>query len=122
MEWLARPLVSDGIVVVGPLDPARLTDADLLPIGLRMHAILDTVEMPRCEGRLIPAKLFDAMDELTDSLRHPRSSPPSLAEWLAVAREFGEYYGLAGAGPITVSPVYWRQAVEWLGAPLPAAE
>lgn len=114
LEWLARPLIADGVVVTEPLDPARLTDADLLPIGLRMHGIMDTFEMPRCEGRLIPAKLFDAMDRLTDSLRHPGSSPPSLAEWMTVAREFGEYYGLAGSGPITVGLEYWRKAQAWL--------
>jgi hypothetical protein len=64
MEWLGRPLVCDGAVVAGLLDPARLGDSDLRDICLRMHVILETVEMPRCEGWLIPRDLFDAIDTL----------------------------------------------------------
>ena len=114
MEWLARPLIADGVVVAGPLDPARLTDADLRSICQRMHAILDTVEMPRCEGRMLPVKLFDAIDTLASLVRHgPRLR---LAEWASVISEFGSYYGLAGAGPISVEPAYWGQAVSFVGA------
>jgi hypothetical protein len=47
VEWLSRPLVAAGVTVARPLDPDRLTDADLRGICLRMRAILDTVEMPR---------------------------------------------------------------------------
>ncbi len=113
MEWLARSLMADGVVVAGPLDAARLTDADLRSICQRMHAILDTVEMPRCEGRLLPVKLFDAIDTLASLVRHgPR---PRLAEWAGVISEFGSYYDLAGAGPIGVEPAYWRQAVAFVG-------
>lgn len=111
MEWLARPMVADGLVVAGPLDPSRLSDADLLSICLRMHAILDSVEMPRCEGRLIPTALFDAIDTLASQLRHPGPSPPLLSEWAAVIREFGAHYGLSGTGPIAVEPSYWSAAV-----------
>ena len=119
MEWLSRPLVADGVVVAGPLDPTRLTDADLRSICLRMHAILDTVEMTRCEGRLLPVKLFDAIDTLASLVRHgPR---PRMAEWAEVVQEFGAYYGLAGAGPIAIDLGFWRQAVSLVGA-VPDAE
>ncbi len=122
MEWLARPIVANGVVVAGPLDPARLTDADLRSICVRMHAILDTVDMPRCEGRLIPTKLFDAIDTLqsmvVNGLPSPTGQPtqPRLAEWADTVREFGVYYGLAGARPIAVDLEYWRAALAWLGA------
>lgn len=116
MEWLTRPLVADGHVVAGSLAPTRLTDADLRGICLRMHAILDTVEMPRCEGRLIPVHLFDAIDTLESMVCHGLPTPPRLADWVGVIREFGEYYGLAGVGPIAVDPVLWREVVSRFGA------
>ena len=115
MEWIVRPMVCDGAVVAEPLDPARLTDADLRTICLRMHAILDTIEMPRCEGRLIPLGLFDDIDTLESMVVHGHpspsghTSPPRLAEWAEVVREFGTYYGLAGAGPIIVDPALFRE-------------
>ena len=53
------------------------------------------------------------------------SSPPRLAEWLDIVREFGEYYRLSGSGPITIDPVIYRDvAVRYGGAQqneLPAA-
>ena len=114
MEWLARPLTANGVVVAGPLDPARLNDADLRGICVRMHAILNTVEMPVCEGRLMPAKLFDDIDTLASLVRHgPR---PELAEWEAVVQEFGAHYGLAGASPIAVDLAFWRDAMSLMGA------
>jgi hypothetical protein len=116
VEWLTRPLTADGVVVAEPLDPARLTDANLRTICTRMHAILDTVEMPRCEGRLLPVKLFDAIDDLAGRVMHPGDHPPRLAEWAAVIREFGAYYELAGVGPIPVDPALWHRAAAWLGA------
>src|SRR5262245_64916139 len=82
VDWLARPLVADGVEVAEPLDPARLTDGDLRSICQRMLAILDTVEMPRCEGRLLPAKLFDAIDTLASRVRH--GPQPRLTEWASV--------------------------------------
>jgi hypothetical protein len=39
MEWLARPLTCGSAVVAEPLDPARLTDADLRAICLRMNGV-----------------------------------------------------------------------------------
>lgn len=116
MEWLLRPLVADGVEAAGPLDPALLTDADLRSVCARMHAILETIEMPRCEGRLIPAPLFDAIDTLECRLRHPAPRLPRLAEWAETIREFGAYYGLGGTGPIVVEAPYWRAAVARSGA------
>lgn len=115
MEWLTRPLVCDGAVVAESLDPAKLTDADLRSICLRMHALLATAEMPRCEGRHLPLGLFNAIDTLADRVLHPRDEPPRLAEWAGVLREFGDYYGLVGTGPLTVDPACWRHAAMWLG-------
>lgn len=114
MEWLARPLTADGVVLAGPLDPARLADSDLRDICSRMHAILDTVEMSRCEGRLLPVRLFDAIDALAGLVRH--GPQPRLADWASVISEFGTYYGLAGAGPIAVESARWRQALSLVGA------
>ena len=116
MEWLARPVVADGVVLAEPLDPARLTDADLRNICLRMHVILETIEMPNCEGRHLPAKLFDEIDTLESLVIYGLPSPsglptaPCLADWAGVIREFGEYYRLAGAGPIAVNLKYWQEA------------
>jgi hypothetical protein len=96
MEWLQRPLVCAGVAVAEPLDPARLVDSDLRGICLRMHAILETIEMSRCEGRLIPVALFDAIDTLESMVLHSHRSPaghsrpPRLAEWLGVIRDFGD--------------------------------
>ncbi len=123
MEWLARPLVCDGAVVCGPLDPARLTDVDLRAICLRMHAIFHTVEMPRAEERWMPVELFDAIDTLESMVLHglPSSTgqpvPPRLAEWTGVIRKFGKHYQLAGRGPIAVDPdIYHEVAVRYSGA------
>jgi hypothetical protein len=102
MSWLVRPLTCDGRTVLGPLAPARLGDADLKDICLRMHAILRTIEMSRCEGRLLPRDIFDRMDTLESLVLHgPR---PRLLDWSGLIAEFGEYYRLAGAGPIPVDP------------------
>lgn len=110
MEWLARPLLADSVVVAEPLDPIRITDDDLKAICLRMSAILDTIERPRCEGRLLPVKLFDAIDTLTSDLQSSGDHPPRLTNWAETIREFGEYYALTESGPILVDPVYWREA------------
>lgn len=117
VEWLARSLVCDGDVVAGPLDPSRLADSDLRNICLRMHVILETIEMPRCEGRLIPVALFDALDTLEGIVLHGNPRPPRLAEWSGVVHEFGEYYQLAGSGHITVdSASYHKRAARYSGA------
>jgi hypothetical protein len=118
MEWLARPLLCEGVVVAGPLDPARLVDADLRAVCFRMHVIFDTIEMPRCEGRLMPINLFDAIDTLESVVLHGHRGPPRLAEWSGVIREFGGYYDLAGDGPIVVDPAIYREAAaRYLRAP-----
>jgi hypothetical protein len=115
MEWLGRSLVCDGAVVARPLDPTRLGDSDLREICLRMHVILETIEMPQCEGRLIPCDLFDAIDTLESMVLHGHPSPsghsrpPRLAEWAGVIRAFGAYYCLAGCGPIAVDPAIYRE-------------
>jgi hypothetical protein len=107
MSWLSRPLTCDGTTVLGPLDPARLNDGDLKDICLRMHVILDTIEMPRCEGRLLPRDLFDRMDTLESLLHHgPR---PRLSDWSGLVAEFGEYYGLEGTGAIPVDPAGFHE-------------
>jgi hypothetical protein len=123
MEWLARPLVCDGAVVAEPLDPARLTDADLRAICLRMHAVFHTVEMPRAEERWMPVELFDAIDTLENMVLHGhpspsgQRSPPQLAEWVGVIREFGAHYQLAGRGTIAVDPAIYREvAARYRGA------
>jgi hypothetical protein len=80
-----------------------------------MHVILETIERPRCEGRLMPGELFDAIDTLESMVLYGRPSPsghsglPRLAEWWGVVREFGEYYRLAGGGPIGVDPAIYRE-------------
>lgn len=83
-----------------------------------MYAILSTVEIPLCEGRLLPANLFDSIDTLADRLRHGPS--PKLSDWESVIVEFGAYYGLAGVGPITVELKYWREAALLVGTPTTA--
>lgn len=102
MEWLARPLICDNRQVEPPLDPAHLCDADLCSICLRMHVILETIEIPRCEGRHIPIPLFDDIDTLESMVLHGVPRRPQLNEWASVIREFGEYYSLHGNGPIVV--------------------
>lgn len=115
MEWLARPLVCDGAVAAEPLDPARLTDADLPAICLRMHAIFHTIEMPQAEERWMPVELFDAIDTLEGMVLHGRrspaghTSPPRLAEWTGVIHDFGAHYRLAGRGPLPVDPAIYRE-------------
>jgi hypothetical protein len=99
--------MANGEVVLDALDPARLCDADLPGICLRMSAILSTIEMPRCEGRLLPRDIFDRIDTLYDHLRHGPS--PKLPEWVRLIADFGEYYGLEGVGPISVDPDLYRE-------------
>src|SRR5262249_37867215 len=115
LDWLARPLVADGVVVADALDPARLMDANLPQICLRMMAILDTIEMPRAEGRLMPIELFNGIDTLAARLQHPKSKPPRPTEWESLVRGFGEYYDLTGTGPIKVDAALWHAAVSRLG-------
>ena len=99
-SWLTRPLTCGRTMVLAPLDLAQLSDADLRDICLRMHAILDTIEMPRCEGRLIPRDIFDKMDTLESDVLH--GPKPKLSDWMDLIAEFGSYYGLEGTGPIPV--------------------
>ncbi len=114
MSWLDRPLICEGNLVRPGLDTDRLADADLREICFRMHVILQTIEMPRCEGRLIPANIFDEMDTLESMVLQGfgspsgHRSPPILEEWLALIEEFGEYYQLTGSDPITVEASIYR--------------
>src|SRR5262245_44776598 len=64
--WVSRPVVCGflGPVLFEGLNPERLSDSDLPDLCLRMHVILETIERLRCEGRLLPGKLFDEMDTL----------------------------------------------------------
>ena len=120
MEWLARPLVCDGAVVAEALAPARLKDADLRAICLRMHAIFHTVEMPLAEERWMPVELFEAIDTLESVVLHGHPSPPRLSEWAGVIRKFGAYYQLAGRGPIVVDPAIYHEegrGTVWQGRP-----
>ena len=115
MEWLTRPLMADGVVVAEPLDPARLTDAELPSVCVRMYAILNSVEKRRCEGRLIQTSLFDQIDTLATLVRQGPS--PHWHDWVDVVREFGTYYQLEGTAPIVVDQVFWRDAMSLSGAP-----
>jgi hypothetical protein len=111
------------VVVAEALDPAKLTDADLRSVCLRMHVILATIEMPRCEGRLLPVALFDAIDTLESMVLHGHpspsghSSPPRLAEWVGAVRAFGEHYQLSGHGPIAVDPAIYHEVAARYGGP-----
>lgn len=73
-----------------------------------MHVILDTIENPRCEGRLMPVNLFYDIDTLEGMVLYAQvspyghSSPPILDEWSSVIQDFGAYYHLYGTGPINV--------------------
>lgn len=107
--WLARPLISGGEIVLDALNPEQLTDADLKDICLRMHAILSTIEMPRCEGRLLPIDIFDRMDTLESMVLHGHGGSPRLSEWSVLIDEFGEYYGLNTQGPIAVNAAIFRE-------------
>lgn len=108
LSWVARPVACDGRVVLDGLDVDRLADADLRDICLRMQLILDTIEMPRCEGRLLPVDLFNRMDTLESRLFHGPGTP-RLSEWEALLREFGDYYELNSAGAIAVDPSIFRE-------------
>jgi hypothetical protein len=99
-NWLGSPLLCDGDIVAKPLDTRNLTDADLWDICFRMHVILHTIEMPRCEERLLPIHLFDRMD-----------SPLSLSDWTGLISEFEEFYGLGGRSPISVDAAIFRKTV-----------
>ena len=117
MSWLTRPLTCDGTTVLGPLNQTRLCDADLKEICLRMHAILHTIEMPRCEGRLLPLQIFDRMDALESAVLH--GPQPRLSDWSDLISEIGEYYGLAGTGPIPVDSAEFNKLRERYSAGTP---
>jgi hypothetical protein len=123
MEWITRTLMCDGAIIAGPLDTGSLEDSDLRDLCWRMHMIMQTIEMPRAEGRLMPMALFDAIDTLESMIRQHqpdpagRSSPPRLGEWLDVIREFGEYYRLSGHGPVNVDSMAYSDAVRRYNAP-----
>ncbi|MCE9548088.1 MAG: hypothetical protein K8T25_21655 [Planctomycetia bacterium] len=111
MYWLARPLACNGEILLDGLDVGQLTDSDLKNICFRMDVILDTIEMPRCEGRLLPTGIFDRMDTLMSMIIHGHGGTPKLTDWTGLITEFGEYYGLAGDGPIDVDLDTYRAAM-----------
>lgn len=117
MEWLSRPLKCGSKIVQTALDSTKLTNEDLRNICLRMHVILETIETPRCEGRLIPLDLFNDIDTLEgmvlfgQSSPYGHSSPPTLVEWWSVIREFGRYYSLHGTGAIEVDHEIYSDVV-----------
>lgn len=96
------------MIVQSGLDLTKLTNVDLRNICLQMHVILDTIETPRCEGRLIPFDLFNDIDTLESMVLYGHASPcghcspPNLDQWLSVICQFGSYYQLSGTGPINV--------------------
>ena len=81
MHWLARPLAYSDQVFLPPIDPDALSDSDLRVICLRMTVILDTIESRRCEGRLLPTKLFDQIDTLESMVLHGHGGAPRLSDW-----------------------------------------
>ena len=93
------------------LDPGRLTDSDLRDISLRMEVILETIEMPRCEGRLMPREIFDRLDTLASMVIHGHGGAPRLADWPGLISDFGQYYDLDGEGAIAVEESYYRKHV-----------
>src|SRR5262245_27801684 len=111
LSWLARPLTCGRATALAPLDLARLCDDDLKDISLRMETIMETIEMPRCEGRLIPRGIFDQMCTLEDRIFD--GPKPRLSDWLGLIARFGEYYHLGGCGPIPVDfaifEEYWAR-------------
>jgi hypothetical protein len=115
MDWLARPLVCDGQVVLPGLDPRRITDADLKDICLRMFVVLCTIEMPICEGRHLPRDLFDQIDWLDSMVVYGHDGPARLSDWADLITEFGEHYRLDGEGPIPVNPAIYRKEAERYG-------
>lgn len=117
MQWLSRPLACGSTIIQPGLDPTTLTNADLRNICLRMHVILETIETPRCEGRLMPVNLFGAIDTLEGMVLYAQvspyghSSPPILDEWSSVIQDFGAYYHLYGTGPINVDLEIYRDVM-----------
>jgi hypothetical protein len=116
LNWLRSPLLMDGNVIRGPLDPNSIAYHDLPDICYRMHLILDEIEFKRCEGRLIPSDIFDAMDTLgCDLVHHP--DRVSLKIYAGLIARFGTYYGLDGKQPIEISRRAFdsQPALSWFG-------
>jgi hypothetical protein len=110
MSWLARPIACEDVIVLEALDAEHLSSTDLREICLRMDVILQTIEMSRCEGRLMPVEIFDRIEKLADLVLH--GWRPPLTDWTGLICEFGEHYGLSGDGPIPVDPAVYQNAVE----------
>jgi len=73
-----------------------------------MCVILESIEMPRCEGRLVPIELFDRLDTLESAVLHGHCLPRP-AEWRQLVHDFGDYYALAGDGPIEVDQAIYHK-------------
>jgi hypothetical protein len=120
LDWLRARIVCEGRSVRPPLSLQNLSDADLPDICLRMGMILDSIEFPRCEGRLINLEIFNPIDTLESDLQHREEN--HLVDWLHAIRRFGEYYSLDGNEPITVSSQALdtaRSLADRLGVQLP---
>ncbi len=102
MNWIRSEVVCQGGTVAAPLEPEAITNADLNDICHRMFVIMETIEFPRCEGRLLPADIFDAIDSLYDNLTFKPET--DLQDWVQWIERFGDYYDLDGTRPIEVSP------------------
>jgi len=65
-----------------------------------MHLILDTIEFPRCEGRLINRDIFVSIDIMDSDIQHNKDV--QLSDWQDTIEQFGEYYQLDGNIPIEI--------------------
>lgn len=95
-NWLSLPLTCDGSMLLYGLDLVRIGDSDLFDISFRMQVILQTIEMPRCEGRLLPIEIFDRMDDLECKFFHGPTT--SLEDCLELIHDFGMHYDLEANG------------------------
>ena len=100
IDWLKSPLICAGEEICEPLCPDSLSDSDLKDICFRMHLILDSIEFIRCEGRLLPRDIFDAIDTLESRLQF--NTDNHLKDWIEWIEKFGAYYDLDGKTPIII--------------------
>ncbi|MBM4077071.1 MAG: hypothetical protein FJ267_15685 [Planctomycetes bacterium] len=62
LNWLSSDLVCEGLTIRPSLSSLQVSDDCLPDVCLRMHMILDTIEFPRCEGRLMNVVILVAME------------------------------------------------------------
>src|SRR5690242_9911685 len=100
VAWLRSALICQGETMRPPLDPSSISDADLPDICLRMSVVMASLEQPRCEGRLLPLDIFDAIEALDAAIFHGKGY--RIEDWLPLVARFGEYYSLDGTKAIEV--------------------